>query len=65
MLDGCGLGDEVELQAKGGALILRLVKTPHAGWADAFRRMAATADDHLVNEDAPTATQFEAEEWQW
>jgi antitoxin MazE len=65
MLQQCGFGEEVELQAKGGALILRPVKTARAGWADAFGQMAATEDDHLVHEDAPTATRFDAEEWQW
>jgi antitoxin MazE len=65
MIEHCGFGDEVELQAKGGALILRPVRTPRVGWAAAFGQMAATGDDHLVNEDAPTATQFDAEEWQW
>lgn len=65
MLEHYGFGEEVELQAKGGALVLRPVKTPRAGWADAFGRMAAAGDDLLVHEDAPTATHFDAEEWQW
>ena len=65
MLEHCGFGEEVELQAKGGALILRPVKTPRADWAGAFGQMAAAGDDHLVHEDAPTTTQFDAEDWQW
>jgi len=65
MIEHCGFGEEVELQARRGALILRSVKTPRAGWADAFGRMAAVGDDHLVHEDAPTATRFDAEEWRW
>ncbi len=65
MLEHCGFGEEVELQAKKGTLILRPVKAPRAGWVDAFGQMAATGDDHLVHEDAPTATKFDAEEWQW
>jgi antitoxin MazE len=65
MLEHCGFGEEVELQAKNGALVLRAVKATRVGWADAFGRMAAAGDDHLVQEDAPTATQFDAEEWQW
>jgi antitoxin MazE len=65
MIEHCGFGDEVELQAKGGALVLRSVKTPRAGWVDAFGRMAAAGDDHLVHEDAPAANRFDAEEWQW
>jgi antitoxin MazE len=55
MIEHCGFGDEVDLQAKGGALILRSVKAARAGWADAFGQMAAARDDHLVHEDAPTA----------
>jgi antitoxin MazE len=65
MLEHCGFGEEVDLQAKNGALVLRAVKAPRAGWADAFGRMAAAEDDQLVQEDAPTATQFDAEEWRW
>lgn len=65
MLEHCGFGEEVELQAKNGALILRPVNTPRAGWADAFGDMAAAKDDAMVHEDTPTATQFDAEEWQW
>jgi antitoxin MazE len=65
MLEHCGFGEKVELQAKGGALILRPVKTPRAAWAGSFGQMAAIGDDRLVQEDAPAATKFDAEEWQW
>jgi antitoxin MazE len=65
MLDDCGFGDEAELQAKNGALILRPVNTPRAGWDEAFAGMAAAKDDFLVHEDAPTSTQFDEEEWEW
>lgn len=65
MLDGCGFGEEAELQAKNGALILRPVNTPRAGWAEAFTSMAAAKDDFLVQEDAPASTQFDVEEWEW
>jgi antitoxin MazE len=65
MLEQCGFGKEIDLQAKNGALVLRAVKATRAGWADAFGRMAAAGDDQLVQKDAPAATQFDAEEWQW
>jgi hypothetical protein len=65
LTEHCGLGDEVELQAGKGALPPRPVRSVRVGWADAFNRMAATGGDHLVHEDAPTATQFDTEEWQW
>jgi antitoxin MazE len=65
MLEHCGFGEEVDLQAKNGALILRPVVTPRTGWAAAFKDMAASGDDHLVQEGAPSSAEFDAEEWQW
>ena len=65
MLENCGFGEEVELQEKNGALILRPVNSPRVGWAEAFAHMASTKDDLLVHEEAPSGTQFDAEEWQW
>lgn len=65
MLDDCGFGEEAELQAKNGALILRPVKATRVGWAEAFAGMAAAKDDLLVQEEGPSSTQFDAEEWEW
>jgi len=65
MLDHCGFGDEVDLQAKNGALILRPIHTPRAGWSEAYAGMAAAKDDLLVQEAAPAPTKFDAEEWEW
>jgi antitoxin MazE len=65
MLENCGFGEKVELQAKGSTLVLRPIKATRTGWASAFSRMDAAGDDRLVHEDAPTATKFDVEEWQW
>lgn len=65
MLEHCGFGEEAELEAKNGALILRPVDNLRAGWNEAFAGMAKAKDDFLVQEDAPTSTQFDAEEWEW
>ena len=65
MLEHCGFGEEVELLAKKGALILRPVNTPRASWAAAFQGMATAKDDFLVHEDKSTTMQFDVEEWTW
>ncbi len=65
MLDHCGFGQEVEMEAKNGALILRPVNTPRAGWAEIYSGMAAAKDDLLVHEDPSSGTRFDAEEWEW
>ncbi len=65
MLEHCGFGEEVELQAKNGTLILRPINTARAGWAGAFSGMTAAKDDQMVHEDAPTGTLFDVGEWEW
>lgn len=66
VLQQCSLEDEVELEVKGGNVILRAAARPRAGWDAAFARMAARGDDRLLDEEAvhmPTA--WEREEWRW
>jgi len=65
MLEHCGFGEEVDLQAKNGALILRPVDAPRAGWAEAFTQMGKTGGDRPAHEAAPSATAFDAGEWKW
>ena len=65
MLEHCGFGEEVDLQAKNGALILRPVDAARAGWAAAFAEMGKAGDDKPADVEAPTATTFDAEEWKW
>lgn len=63
LLEQARLGDEVELQAQPGRLIVRAVRRPRAGWADAARTMRESDHDRLL--DAPTATRFDRDEWTW
>lgn len=65
MLEHCGFGDEVELQVRRGALVLRPVNTPRTGWAEAFADMAAVQDDFLVQKEALASTRFDREDWEW
>lgn len=64
LLDQFGLDGEVELNAANGALVIRPVRKPRAGWAAAFREMARHGDDALL--DAPTpSSSWDREEWEW
>ncbi len=63
LLDQAGLGEDVELHAEAGRIVIEAVRRPRAGWAEAAARMAARGDDALL--DPPTATRFDAEEWEW
>ena len=53
LLDQTGLSDEVEVEVQGNQLIIRPVRAPRAGWAEAFAGMAAAGDDQLM------------ERWRW
>jgi antitoxin MazE len=63
LLDQAGLAEDVELHAEPGRIVIEAVRRPRDGWAEAARRMSARRDDGLL--DAPTATRFDAEEWEW
>jgi antitoxin MazE len=49
MLERAGLSGEVEISVRGRCLVLGAARKPRAGWADAFREMAARGDDALLD----------------
>jgi antitoxin MazE len=63
VLDECGIEDSVELKVDDGAITLRAVESPRAGWAEAALTMAAAGEDRLI--DPPTTTRFEETDWEW
>ena len=63
LLEESGLADEVEIRAEPGRIVIESALVRRAGWAEAARAMAERAEDQLL--DAPTPTEFDAEEWEW
>jgi antitoxin MazE len=63
LLEEAGLGEDVVLRAGPGRIVIEAARAPRAGWAEAAKAMHAAGEDRLL--DAPTATRFEAEEWEW
>jgi antitoxin MazE len=63
LLEQAQLGDEVELHAEPGRLVVRAVHRTRAGWAEAAVAMRQRGDDRLLDDVA--ATRFDAEEWEW
>jgi antitoxin MazE len=63
LLEQADLGEEVELLAQPGRLIVRATRRPRAGWARAAQMMRERNDDQLL--DQPTPTRFDAEDWTW
>jgi antitoxin MazE len=63
LLEQAGLGEEVEIYAELGRIVIESAARPRMGWADAARQMAGAGDDGLLDE--PTPTRFDSEEWSW
>jgi len=64
LLDQTGLEGEVEIQARQDSLVIRPGRKPRDGWSKAFREMARTGDDQLMD-DVPNLSSFDREEWEW
>lgn len=62
LIEEAGLLEEVEVQVRGGALVISSRKEPRVGWAEAARQMRERGDRLL---EGPTATRFDDEEWRW
>ena len=63
LLEQTGLSGEVEISAEDGALVIRPVKRPRAGWATALREMARRGDDALLDDPAPSLSGWDEGEW--
>jgi antitoxin MazE len=63
LIEQAGLGDEVQLHAEPGRIVIESSPRPRAGWAEAARAMHERGEDVLL--DPPTPTRFDEEEWEW
>ncbi len=59
-----GLDKEVEIQIRGGSIVLKKPMHPRSGWAKALRAMAKGRDDVLLDFDTSMSS-WDEEEWQW
>ncbi len=48
ILKQCGIDSKVELEIKDHYIIIKPVKTPRQGWAEAFKLMHKEGDDSLL-----------------
>ncbi len=65
LLDQSGLGEEIEIEALAGQIVIRAAERPRQGWEEAFRSMAAHGDDVLLDPDVVGSPEWDDEEWEW
>lgn len=63
MIEEAGLDDEVELQVRDGAVIIKALRDSRSGWEDAAKELRNSSGDLLL--DPPTPTHFDEEDWEW
>jgi antitoxin MazE len=63
IIEQCGFANEVELEVHNHALVIRSLRHPRQDWEEAFKAMAESGDDRLL--DAATETKWDKEEWEW
>jgi antitoxin MazE len=65
LLDQSGLGEEVEIEAQAGQIVIRASERARQGWEEAFRSMAAHGDDVLLDPEVAGSAEWDDEEWEW
>ena len=60
-----GLGEDVSLEIQGNQIVIRPARSPRQDWEKQFRAMANQGDDRLLDEELLSATNWDADDWQW
>lgn len=63
LIEAAGLGDEVDLELRGGELVIRRAKGVREGWAEAAKQAAKSGDDKLIWPYFDNDT--DDEDWVW
>ncbi len=65
ILEQLGLGAEVELSVREDQWVIRPSRKPRKDWEEQFEQMAKRGDDLLLDEQAVSTTNWDADEWEW
>lgn len=65
LLEKSGLGEEVEMEAREGEIVIRAARPVRQEWTEAFRSMAGHRDDVLLDSEAGRSVEWDEEEWEW
>lgn len=63
LLEEAGLGEDVELRATEGSILISPATGRRTGWAKAAQLLHERGQDHPLDPAAPT--RFDQTEWKW
>jgi len=65
LLEQYDMKDEVLLEAKKDAIVIRPVTSPRKGWEQSFKNMRLSEDDALLDDKTELDSDWDKEEWLW
>ncbi|MEZ5064155.1 MAG: AbrB/MazE/SpoVT family DNA-binding domain-containing protein [bacterium] len=63
VIDQVGLSEEVDLEVRGGEIVISPAERPRRGWAEAAQTLRGDDEERLLDEPIPTT--FDEKEWEW
>jgi antitoxin MazE len=64
LIEQCGFGDEIELEVKGDALVLRPAQPSRQGWDEAFAKLTKSQEPESLLPDY-VSEEWDETEWTW
>lgn len=65
VFEQCGFEDEVEMEVRDKALVIRSPHQAREGWSEAFKSMSGQGDDKLPSELEELGSSWDDAEWEW
>ena len=65
LLEQTGIMEDVELEVDQNQIVIRPVSNHRDGWDDAFKAMADSDDDMIIDEAENISHSWDDDEWQW
>jgi antitoxin MazE len=65
LIEQCELSDEVEMDIRGGSLVIRPSRAVRQGWEEAFAKMRKQGDDELLDREVAKPSDWDRKEWTW
>lgn len=63
LLEQSRLGEEVEIEAQRGRIVIQPAHRPRHGWEEKFKAMHQRGDDRLL--DGDVVSKWDEKEWEW